>query len=133
MSGRTLLLRAVFTPDVVSLPAELEVALTLAVPPANATEDQLSEPAAGTSYARQTYPLTSVQWAPTGFGDLYNTLKISYPQVMSPIWGMLSGWALVDPVSGQCVNVGALLEPIATQTGMVPFLDPGTLVLGIQD
>jgi hypothetical protein len=134
MYGRTLLLRSVFTADVVTVPASLEVALTNTVPPANSAEDQLVEPdSATTNYVRQTYALTSVQWAPSGFGDLYNTLKISYPQVGSPAWGVLNGWALVDPVSGQCVNAGALLEPIATVTGMIPFLDPGTLVLGIAD
>lgn len=131
MYGRTLLLRAVFTPELVVLPTTLLVALTRTVPPANAAVDQLVEPA-GDGYARQNYPLTGEYWAPSGFGDLYNTVKVSFPQVIAS-WGLLTGWALLDTVSGQCVNTGALMEPMATTPGMVPYVDPGALTLGIGD
>lgn len=130
MYGADLLLRALFTPELVTLPTEVEVALTLTVPPRNATEAQLNEPIATTSYERQTYALNGTLWAPTGFGALYNTVKITYPQVATT-WGMLNGWGLVDPVSGQLLNCGPLLDPIATIPGMIPFLDPATVMLGI--
>lgn len=131
MYGRTLLLRAVFTPELVTLPTELEVALTRTVAPANATEDQLVEPVVG-AYERQVYPLDGTHWAPTGFGDLYNTVRIEWPQVTAS-WGLITGWALIDAVNGQCVNTGALMEPMSTVIGMIPYVDPGALVLGTAD
>lgn len=131
MYGREILLRAIFTPDAVTLPTSLQVALTTSVPPANASMDQLVEPTAA-EYARQTYAVNAASWAPTGFGDLYNAIKITYPQVVDS-WGLLVGWALVDPVAAQCLNAGPLLEPIATIAGMVPYVDPGSIVLGIAD
>lgn len=131
MYGRTLLLRAVFTPDAVTLPTSLKVCLTLTVPPANAVMEQLVEPP-GLVYVRQTLPLDAAHWAPSGFGELYNTTTVTFPQVVDS-WGLLVGWALVDTVSTQCVSAGALKEPMATIPGMVPYVDPGALVLGIQD
>lgn len=131
MVGRSLLLRAVFTPEAVTLPTSLEVALTRFVAPANATAAQLVEPSGG-DYARQPYQIGGAYWAPTGFGELYNTVKVTYPQVSAP-WGLITGWALIDPVSGQCLNTGALMEPMATVIGMIPFIDPGALILGIED
>jgi hypothetical protein len=131
MVGRSLLLRAVFTPEAVTLPTEFEVALTRFVAPSNATAAQLVEPVGG-GYVRQEYPVGLAAWAPTGFGSLYNTTKITFPQV-SATWGLLAGWALVDPASGQCIDTGALKEPMATVVGMIPYVDPGALVLGIED
>lgn len=131
MYGRTLLLRAVFTPELVTLPTELEVALTRTVAPANASEDQLVEPTLG-GYARQVIALDGSHWAPNGFGDLYNTVTVTFPQV-TVSWGLITGWALVDPVATQCVNTGALMEPMSTVIGMIPYIDPGALVLGIGD
>lgn len=131
MVGRSLLMRAVFTPEAVTLPTELEVALTRFVAPANATADQIVEPSVG-GYARQIYPIGLTYWAPTGFGELYNTTKVTWPQLTAS-WGLLTGWALIDPLSGQCLNVGALMEPMATIVGMIPYVDPGALVLGIED
>jgi hypothetical protein len=131
MYGRTLLLRAVFTPDAVTLPSALSVALTLTIPPANAVLEQLVEPVAA-SYVRQSIPLDAAHWAPTGFGELYNTIKVTFPQAVTA-WGLLTGWALLDPVSTQCVSAGALMEPFSAIIGAVPYVDPGALVLGIQD
>lgn len=130
MFGADLLLRSLFTPELVTLPNHVMVAMTLTVPPRNATADQLIEPLAASTYARQYYALGGAKWAPTGFGSLYNTTKISYPQVATT-WGLLTGWALVEPISGQLLNCGALLDPIATIPGMIPFLDPATVMLGI--
>lgn len=127
MHGRSLLLGAVFTPDIMTLPTSLEVAMTRFVAPKNATAAQLVEPTGG-SYERQPYEIGSAHWAPTGFGELYNTTKVTFPQVSAP-WGLIMGWALIDPDSGQCLNAGALKEPIATVIGMVPFIDPGALIL----
>lgn len=130
MYGADLLLRSLFTPELVTRPTEVDVVLTLAVPPRNAVESQLVEPPVVTTYARQTYPLDGTKWAPTGFGALYNTTKITFPQVADS-WGLLTGWALLDPVSTQLINAGALLDPIATISGMIPALEPGTVMLGI--
>lgn len=131
MYGRSQLLRLMFTPEAASAPASVEIALTRFVAPANATAAQLIEPDVG-DYARQPYGIGLVHWAPTGFGELYNTTKITWPQ-LSASWGLITGWAVIEPVSGQCLNAGALQEPIATVIGMVPFVDPGALILGLED
>lgn len=131
MYGRQLLLRAVYTPDVYTALSTLEFALTRNVAPANATVAALIEPTP-TEYVRQPYTLTSTYWAPSGFGEIYNTLKITWPQVVT-VWGMISGWALVEPVSGQCVAVGSVMESYQAIPGMIPYLDPGTVMLGIYD
>lgn len=132
MYGRTLLLKAMFTADTVVLPDHVEVALTLTVPPANAETTQLFEPGPTTSYARVDYALVSDNWTTNGFGDLFNTDMVEFAQV-EDTWGLLVGWALVDPDSGQVLNCGPLFEPIATTSGMIPQLPPGSVVLSIQD
>ena len=55
------------------------MALTQTIPPANASADQLVEPSAAT-YSRITYPVGPLYWAPTNFGELYNTLTIGGPR-----------------------------------------------------
>ena len=132
MYARGLLLRAVFTPDLYVAPVALEVALTSTVPPNNAAASQLNEPTAP-GYARQPYALDGTHWAPTNFGELYNTLRIQFPIVSDASWGNIAGWALIDTGSGQCLNTGSIMGPYEAIIGSIPYLDPGTVLLGIYD
>ena len=132
MYARRQLLRGMFTPDVVTALEEVQVALTRTIPPANATEEQLVEPEAA-SYVRQTYFVGSMFWAPTNFGELYNTATVQWAQIGAEEWGFMRGWAVLDPISGQCLNVGSIMRPFRGITGMEPKLEPGTLMLGLYD
>lgn len=132
MYARGQLLRSMFTPDIYVAPTGLLVALTKNVAPNNATAAQLIEPTVA-GYVRETYGLTSAYWAPTGFGELYNTQRIEYNMVMDQSWGIIAGWALIDPGSGQCLDTGSIKTPYEAIIGSVPYLDPGTLLLGIYD
>ena len=131
MFGREQLLRAYLTPDIFVPPTGLEVALTLTIAPRNASADQLNEPTAP-EYARQPYPMDGAHWAPTGFGELYNTTLVTFPQVAN-LWGMLAGWALVETGSGQCIETGSIMSPYAPTQGMIPKMEPGTITIGIYD
>jgi hypothetical protein len=132
MYARRQLLKSMFTPDDFLALESVEVALTRSIPPANAAADQLIEPDAD-SYSRQVYPVGVVYWAPTNFGELYNTLTVQWEQIASQEWGFMRGWAVLDPVSGQCLNVGSIIRPFRGITGMEPKLEPGTLMLGLYD
>jgi len=132
MYARRQLLKSMFTPDVFTPIDEVTVALCRNVPTANASADQLVEPSAE-SYARQTYPTGSLYWAPTNFGELYNTLTVTWPEIGAESWGFMRGWAVIDEESGQCLNVGTIMRPFPGTVGMVPKLEPGTLMLGIYD
>lgn len=132
MYARRQLLKSMFTPDDFTPVDEVSVALCRSVPPANASADQLVEPDAA-SYTRQTYATGSLYWAPTNFGELYNTLTVQWAKIEAEEWGFMRGWAVVDPVSGQCLNVGTIMRPFRGTVGMVPKLEPGTLMLGIYD
>jgi hypothetical protein len=132
MYARRQLLKAMFTPDDFIALDRVEVALTQTIPPANASADQLVEPGAAT-YSRITYPVGELYWAPTNFGELYNTLTVQWAEIAAEQWGFLRGWAVLDPVSGQCLNVGSIMRPFKGITGMVPKLEPGTLMLGLYD
>jgi hypothetical protein len=130
MYGADLMLRLLFAPTTVTRPASAQVALCLNIPPRNAVATQMSEPAPATSYARVSYSLDSTKWAATGFGSLYNTSPVTFPKVTGA-WGVLMGWALVDPGSGQLLSAGQLTDPIQTSNGMVPVLGAGSIILGI--
>lgn len=132
MFARAKMLQALLSPDTYSALSSLEVALTRSIPVTNATAAQLVEPTTG-DYARQSYAADSAHWAPSGFGEYYNTLVVTFPQVTTEGWGLIRGWALIDTVSGQCVSVGSILDPFAATAGMVPRLDPGVLLLGLYD
>lgn len=132
MYARRQLLKAMFTPEDFTAIEQVQVALCRTVPPANAAADQLVEPEAD-SYARQVYPTGALYWAPTNFGELYNTLTVQWDQIEVDKWGYMRGWAVLDPVSGQCLNVGSIMRPFLGEVGMVPKLEPGTLMLGIYD
>lgn len=132
MFGRSQMLRSMVTPDLFVPIDSFEIALTNTVPPANASEAQLVEPTAA-AYVRQTYSTGSTYWAPSGFGEFYNTLLVTWPQVTVDSWGLIRGYAVVDPVSGQCVSVGSIQNPFQATVGYVPKLEPGSVMLGIYD
>jgi hypothetical protein len=131
MYGRELMLRALLAPDAFTPLTMLQIALTRTIPPANASADQLVEATTG-GYARQDYPALATHWAPSGFGELYNVQTIWFPPVTAT-WGLISGWAVLDPVSGQTISVGSVLDPYVTVIGMIPRIEPGVLSLGIYD
>lgn len=131
MYGRQLMVALLLTPDAITPLTTMQVALTLTIPLANASQDQLVEPTAA-SYARQSYTLGSANWGATGFAELFNLGQIAFPRVDEP-WGVIRGWALVDPVAGQCLAVGSIDDPYEAVVGFVAQVDPGQLVLGIYD
>lgn len=131
MYGRALLLSALYSPDTFMAIPVMQVALTRNVPVSNTDVSQLIEPT-GSNYVRQDYATGSDHWAPSGYGELYNALRITYPEVVSS-WGFIAGWAIIDPVAAQVINAGGLLAPFDASAGVIPFLDPGTLMLGLRD
>lgn len=131
MFGRAYMLSAVATPNLYVAPTQFQVALTSIVPVANANVSQLQEPAAP-SYARQTYLADSDHWHPSGFGEYYNAIKITFPQV-TEVWGRIAGWALILPSINQVLTAGSIDDPYQTILGMVPSLDVGVVLLGIYD
>lgn len=132
MFGRDHMLKAMVTPDAFVPIDELQVALCRSVPPANAVAAQLVEPVA-TAYVRQVYPTGALYWAPSGFGEYFNTAQITWPQVEVEEWGLIRGYALVDATSGQCVQVGTVKNPFRATVGYIPKFEPGTVMLGIYD
>lgn len=129
MYARELMLRRLLIPEI---DAPLQIALTRSIPVTNATAAQLVEPTTG-GYIRQDYSAGLTWWAPSGFGELYNTSEVVYPQVGIEGWGLIRGWAVLDPVSGQCISVGSILDPFAAVPGMIPKLAPGVILLGLYD
>lgn len=132
MFARRQMLRAMFAPNTFTPLDEVQVALTLSIPPANVTAAQLLEPSSA-SYARVTYAIGSLNWAPTNFGEFFNAKRISFPTIAGEEWGMIRGWALIDPTSEQCLNVGSQQQPFRGIIGMTPRLEPGAVMLGIYD
>ena len=131
MFGRQYLLSAVVNPDLFVAPTTLQFALSNNVPTANSTVSQLLEPTAP-SYARQSYAVGSTHWYPSGFGEFYNSVTITYPMV-TELWGRVAGWAAILPAINECLTVGSIDDPYQTVLGMVPRLDPGVVLLGIYD
>lgn len=132
MFGRAFALGALVAPDDYVAIANFEIALCRTVPPSNASAAQLIEPVA-TAYARQTYPTGSLYWAPSGFGEFYNTTLITWPQVEAEEWGLIRGYAIIDPVSTQCVQTGTIKNPFRATVGYVPKMEPGSVMLAIYD
>lgn len=132
MFTRDLGVRSIFTPDDVTPLTGLQVALTRSVAPNNVDISQIIEPT-DPLYERQDYPLGVANWAPTGFGGLYNTQPVTWARVLDNSWGLIAGWVLIDPVSLAVLNTGSLLEPYEAITGMTPMLPPGAMVVGFSD
>ena len=132
MFTRDLGVRALFMPGEVTLLTSLEVALTRSVAPNNADITQIIEPT-DPLYARQPYGLGSANWAPTGFGGLYNTQTVEWEMVLEDSWGLIAGWVLIDPVSNAVVNTGSVLQPYEAITGYTPRLPPGSMIVGFSD
>ena len=132
MYGRGQMLKAILDPTSYAPINVFGVALCRYPPPNNASIDQIIEPDTSLGYARTTYPTTADMWIPTGFAEYYNLDEITFPQVASD-WGLVSGWALLDNQAGQCVAVGSLANPFIATTGMIPRLDPGSIMLGLYD
>lgn len=131
MYGRRLITSLLWAPDLVSAPSSVNVALCLAVPVANAGVDQILEPTA-TEYTQVTYGIGGSYWGDDGYGGLYNIGQIVFPQVLT-LWGFILGYAIIDPVAGQVVDAGALLEPFVADVNVTPTIEPGTIALGLSD
>jgi len=132
MYGRGQMLQAMLNPDDYAPVATYGVALTRYPPANNSSIDQLIEPDATLGYARASYPTTAAKWVSTGFAEFYNVDPIEFAQVTSD-WGLISGWALLDVLAGQCVAVGSLGNPFSAVSGMIPVLDSGAIMLGLYD
>lgn len=131
--GRQLLLGAVFTPELVTVPAELWVALTSVPPVANSDGTQLDEPDPLDGYLRVSYPLDGGSWDSTQLGELFNTGLISF-DAPTDSWPLLTGWALCSAdTAGDCYAVGTLLEPYAPTVGVAPYIDVGGIAVGLYD
>ena len=132
MYARDLGIRALFTPeDVIPLGA-LQVALTSTVAPNNADVSQLVEPS-NDLYERQDYGLGIAFWGPTGYGSLFSTQEVAWETVLEDSWGMIAGWALIDPTTEQVINTGAINTPYEASTGTTPRLPAGSMVVGFTD
>ena len=131
MFGREGMLGAYLTPDTVVPLGALQVALTRSIPVANAAANQLIEPNTG-GYARAAYYANGAHWSPTGFGEYANSLPIVFPEITAS-WGLIVGWALIDPVSGQCITVGEIADPYVAEMSTIAVISPGVLVLGSYD
>ena len=132
MYGGDMMLKLLFAPTTVTRPTSVQIALSRTIPPRNAMANQLVEPSGtGVTYARQSIALDATHWAPTGFGSMYNRTKVAFPKVTTALWGLVVGWALVDPNNSQLLAAGPLSVPVQTTQGMVPILDAGTIILGV--
>lgn len=131
MYGRQAMLGAFLAPDTSAAMGALQVALTRAVPVANAAPSQLVEPEGG-GYVRADYQALSTHWTPTGFGEYVNSRKIDFPEAFAS-WGLICGWALIYPGGDQCLAVGSIQTPFVAGIGVVPTIAPGVLLLGNYD
>lgn len=113
-------------------PQDCYLALCSVVPQANATGDQLLEPVAG-GYARAVYETGTDRWAPSGYGEVYNTRRLVFDEAVSD-WGLIAGWALVDsPNSGLTLAVGSVLTPTFVVAGVTPVAEVGSITAGLYD
>lgn len=115
--GRAQMLNAVYRRDLFDSAANWWIALTTIVPMAGDTGAHLAEPA-DPAYVRQPYGHTSAYWDSSGLGTIGNSQLIVYPPPTVD-WGMITGWAMVDSVSGDgnLWLVGELLTPARVIAG----------------
>lgn len=132
MWGRERVLEAFFMPDVFVPVTSVEIALCLALPSYTATGADLIEPDAG-EYARVTMGMSSADWGLTGFGEVVNLNEIIFPQVAANFWALIFAWAMVDPVSDQCIHVAQIANPFQPMQGMIPRFGAGMINTGIYD
>ena len=132
MVGRDMAMRALLTPDDFPTIDAVGIHLTRTVPVANSATSQLTQPDPGGGYAAQYYDTGRNFWEPTGFGEYYNAQRIDFPQVTAS-WGRMLGYAVSIAGKFECLSVGALAEPFIAEVGMIPYLPPGTIVLGFYD
>ena len=132
MYGREFMQKALFTPTEFLPIANLQVALCRSAPAANAAVSQLLEPSTLDGYARVNYSTGAGKWAPTGFAEFYNVDEIVFGAAAAD-WGWISGFALLDPLAGQCVVVGSLSTPFVATLGAIPKLEAGAISLGLYD
>lgn len=103
---------------------ELDVALTLRVPSANAAVSQLNEPV-GMSYARARIALASPNWLTTAGGEMANAGLLYFPTATGN-WGVINGWAWVSVEASPIVlAVGTIVQPYRTDAGK-------RLMIGVQ-
>lgn len=132
MWAREQMLTSFFRRDAFTVVPTVQVALCRALPNYTATSSQLVEPVAS-GYARQNITLTAANWALTGFGEISNVPSITFGTVGTTSWGLIVAYAIVDPVSGNCVQVGQVGNPMEPLQGMIMRLGPGMVTIGIYD
>lgn len=132
MDGRAMAMEALLVPDQFAPLTGLTIALTRTVPVANTAPSQLTQPDPSGGYVAQNYGVGVEFWQPTGFGEFYNAAPVNFPQVTAS-WGRMLGYAVIASDRSKCLSVGALAEPFIAEIGMIPYLPPGTIVLGFYD
>lgn len=139
MSGTVApLLRGVLLDQVFRLPegvvgpyASMWLALTSAVPPANAGGEELREPTRG-GYSRVEVAMGDQHWDRLAT-SVTNASRIYLP-VPSDEWGLVAGWALLDTAEGgSTLATGSLIEPTQVLAGIQPVVEPHTLIVSLVD
>lgn len=130
MYGRQLMVWGIWADDLVeNWPWDLTIALCRSIPVTNVATSQLVEPTEP-EYSRQDYQTGGSHWADDGFGGLFNTQEIRFPQVTNS-WGFIYGYAIIDPLADMVIDTGALLEPFSADANLIPTIEPGTISLGL--
>lgn len=134
--GRQLLLDYFFTPAEAVTVSTLYVCYCNNVPESNADGSELTEPdPVLTGYARQAYPLDGDHWAPTGFGEVFNTDTRTFPNVDSE-WGLIQGIAFATAAivgTGSVLLVGSVAEPFQPEVGTAPIFGVGDATVGLYE
>jgi hypothetical protein len=129
---RAQMLRSVFIPDLFVPTTVVKICLTSQIPLNNSSVAELVEPTAESGYVAQDYTMGSAFWEESGFGELYNLNQIIFPTALTS-WGVIAGWAMVDPDNNEVLACGELLNPFIAAIGMTPALDSGTITIGIYE
>ena len=114
--GASQMLLSAFIPENSAMPSSLWVALTLSVPPLEATGSSLIEPNVG-DYQRVEYSIGADHWLLDGQMTLMNSQDVTWP-LPSENWGRIEGWALVDsPAGGLVLASGSIKTSVYVVAG----------------
>lgn len=133
--GRQAMVTQWWVRDLADSTSSVWVAYTVTVPPGNADGTQLDEPDPAHGYARLEIPLNSSHWAPTGFGEIFNSLSDTFSTPTSD-WGYISGLALLDDATvgaGHVIATGEVAEPFRCPAGITPVVNVGDITIGLYE
>lgn len=133
--GRQAMVNQWWVRDLADSVTSVWVCYTVNVPPGNADGTQLDEPPGTAGYSRLEIPLDSGHWAPTGFGEIFNSLEDFFSAPTSD-WGYISGIALTDDSGiglGNVYATGEVAEPFRCPIGTTPLLEVGAVTIGLYE